>query len=554
MKNWKRISALILALAMILSLAACGGSAASAAAPAASAGEASAADAAPAPATNGDDQLGQIGGGEAAPTEEEVAAEDAAEPETLVVGTMDTTDTFDPCAASSCRIGLMMVFDTILQLNYDTQEIEPCIATEWNWVDDTTLELTIRDDATFSNGDPVTPEDVLYSLGRFVFENNTFDPGFDNIDFDACTIDGSKLTLKLKEIDADFLFCLTNDQWASVVCKAYVEANPDSWWDAPCGSGPYVCTENAEGSHSSYELRDSYWGDMPDAEFVTIRHYSEATTMIADFENGALDIALAVDELDYLAAQDGVYGSDVKWKLYPTYDVMSLQCPEYNPTFDNAKIREALAYAIDCEGLAKAVYGALGTPMDSMLIPSMKYYKNVGAHEYNPEKAKELLKEAGAENMSMKLVIPSMPANDKAAVVIQAFLADVGVNLSVESYDFATAIPILMANGTDISIGGTGGGTYLASSLFDTISQYTTNGAARVTDPEFNGHLDAALATVDESVRAAEYEAAQQWTFDNCRTIPLITGNAVNLFHGRVNDVAGLVARTPDLARVIITD
>lgn len=551
----KRMLALLLALAMLLSLAACGGSdtGTETGAGSAPAENQSAAPAENAPAAE-EPELGVIGGGEAAPTEEQVAAEDAAEPETLVVGTMDTTDTFDPCAASSCRIGLMMVFDTILKLNYETQEIEPCIATDWEWLDDTTLKLTIRDDATFSNGEPVTPEDVLYSLSRFVFENNTFDPGFDNINFDESTIEGNVLTLKLNEIDADFLFNLTNDQWASVVCKSYVEANPDSWWDAPCGSGPYVCLENAEGSHSSYELRDSYWGQMPDAEKVEIRHYSEATTMIADFENGALDIALAVDELDYLAAQDGAYGADVKWKLYPTYDVMSLQLPEYNPTFDNEKIREALAYAIDCTGLAAAVYGALGSPMDSMLIPSMKYYFPVGAHEYNPEKARELLKEAGAENLEMKLVIPSMPANDKAAVVIQAFLADVGVNLTVESYDFATAIPILMANGTDISIGGTGGGTYLASTLFDTISQYNTNGAARVTDPEFNGHLDAALATVDEDTRAAEYQAAQQWVYDNCRTIPLITGNAVNLFHGRVNDVQGLVARTPDLATVIITD
>lgn len=543
----KKTIALLLSLAMLLGLCACGGEAASTPAPA----ESAASEAAPA-------AVPEAGSApEAAPAEapeEAVPAEDSPEPETLTVGTMDTTDTFDPCAASSCRIGLMMVYDTILQLDYETQEVLPCIATDWEWLDDTTLKLTIRDDAVFSNGEPLTPEDVLYSMSRFVFENNTFDPGFDNIDFDASTIEGNTLTLKLKEIDADFLFELANDQWASVVCKSYVEANPDAWWDAPVGSGPYVCTANQEGSHSSYELRDSYWGPMPDAEFVTIRHYSEATTMIADFENGVLDVALSVDELDYLAAQDGAYGEDVQTKLFPAYDVISVQLPEYNPLFDDIRVRQAIAMSIDYAAFTNAVYGSLGTVADSFLLPNMQYYTSVGTHEYNPEKAKELLAEAGVKDLQMKLVIPSMPANDKAAVILQSFLADVGITLTVESYDFATAIPILMANGTDISIGGTGGGTYLASLLLDTISKNTTNSAASVTDPEFNGHLETALATLDSETRAKEYAAAQQWIFDNCRSIPIAYSNAANLYHGRVSNLTGLVARTPDLASVVITD
>ena len=210
--------------------------------------------------------------------------------------------------------------------------------------------------------------------------------------------------------------------------------------------------------------------------------------------------------------------------------------------------------SIDYAAFTNAVYGSLGTVADSFLLPNMQYYTSVGTHEYNPEKAKELLAEAGVKDLQMKLVIPSMPANDKAAVILQSFLADVGITLTVESYDFATAIPILMANGTDISIGGTGGGTYLASLLLDTISKNTTNSAASVTDPEFNGHLETALATLDSETRAKEYAAAQQWIFDNCRSIPIAYSNAANLYHGRVSNLTGLVARTPDLASVVITD
>lgn len=185
---------------------------------------------------------------------------------------MDATDTFDPCSNANCGLGLTMVYDTILKLNYETMEVEPSIATSWEWVEDDLLKLTIRDDAVFSNGDPLTPEDVLYSLSRFVFENNQFDPGYDDIDYDNSYIEGNDLYLKLTTVSADLLYNLSNDRWASVVNEEYVKANPDAWWNAPWRHRPYVCDENVEGSHSTYTRRDDYWGELPDAETVTIRH------------------------------------------------------------------------------------------------------------------------------------------------------------------------------------------------------------------------------------------------------------------------------------------
>ena len=210
----KRLLSLLLALAMLLGLTACGGSSTSAVSGAAGPG---------AKADSAATEAKQDTPADPGPQDDTPApAEDSGEPKELRVGTLDSTDNFDPCSNSDCGLGLMLVYDTVLKLNYETMEVEPCIATEWNWVDDTTLELTIREGVTFSNGDPLTPEDVLYSLSRFVFENDQFDPGYNVIDFDASGVDGSKLTLKLKEVDADFLLELTNDRWASVVNEEYV--------------------------------------------------------------------------------------------------------------------------------------------------------------------------------------------------------------------------------------------------------------------------------------------------------------------------------------------
>lgn len=539
----KRMLSMLLALAMLLSLAACGGSSGSA-------GTAdSAAKTNSAPAETKQDAPADAAAQDDAPA----PAEDSGEPKELRVGTLDSTDNFDPCSNSDCALGLMMVYDTVLKLNYETMEVEPCIATEWNWVDDTTLELTIRDDVTFSNGDALTPDDVLYSLSRFIYENDQFDPGYDVIDFDASTVDGSKLTLKLKEVDADFLLELANDRWASVVNEDYVKANPDSFWDAPCGSGPYTCVENVDGSHSTYQRREDYWGDLPSASTVTVQNYSEATTMMADFETGALDLALDVGETDYQTAIDGGYGDDVQGKTFKTWDLLALCLPQYMDIFQNAKLREAISLSIDTQAITNAVYGSMGQVADSILISGCDYYEPIGVHEYDPEKAKELLKEAGYENgLDLKVVIPSMPANDKCAEIIQAYFADVGINLSVESYDFATAIPILMSNGTDISIFGTGGGTYTAKMITTTIGETSTNGGARVEDKEFNDYLNAAATTQDTKVRQENYTKAAQWAFDNYWTLPISYAEAGSIYHGNISNVTGLVARSVDLTAVVV--
>lgn len=539
----KRMISMLLALTMLLGLAACGG------------GEPSVGSTAENPAPAATAEKPEAAGSQAVePENPEVPVEDSGEPKELRVGTMDSTDNFDPCSNSDCGLGLMLVYDTVLKLNYETMEVEPCIATEWNWADDTTLELTIRDDVTFSNGDPLTPEDVLYSLSRFVVENDQFDPGYDVIDFDASTVEGNKLTLKLTEVDADFLFELANDRWASVVNEDYVKANPDSFWDAPCGSGPYTCVENVDGSHSTYQRREDYWGDLPSASTITIQNYSESTTMLADFETGTLDIALDVGEIDYQTAVDGGYGEDVQGKTFKTWDLLALCLPQYMDIFQDAKLREAISLSIDTEAITNAVYGSMGQPADSILISGCDYYEPIGVHEYDPEKAKKLLKEAGYENgLDLKVVIPSMPANDKCAEIIQAYFSEVGINLSVESYDFATAIPILMANGTDISIFGTGGGTYTAKMITTTIGATSTNGGARVEDKEFNDYLNAAATSQDPKVRQENYTKAAQWAYDNYWTLPISYAEAGSIYHGNISNVTGLVARAVDLSAVVVS-
>ncbi len=488
--------------------------------------------------------------------EEEAAAPNAAaevaEPaeevqaRTLTVGTQDAADGFDPTVNSNCGLGLMLVYDTVLYRDPETGVVGPMLAESYEFTDETTLVLEIREGVTFSNGETMTPEDVLYSLQRFVTENSQFDPGYDNIDFENSTIDGNTLTLKLFTAAPNIINSLANDRWASVLCKSYVESTGDeAFWDKPVGTGPYTCVENLNGSHSTYQIRDDYWGDMPEAETITVRHYSELTTMMVDFENGVLDIALDVGETDYNLAMDGSYGDDVVGKLFPTYDILAVTLPEYVEVLEDINVRKAIALSLDAAGITQAVYGSLGTVADSSLIPGVEGYKSIGVNEYDPEQARQILADAGyAEgDISLLMVFPSMPANEKASTIVQAMLAEVGINVTVESGDFATVIPRLMNNECELSLFGTGGGTYTATDIYATVGASSTNAGARCTDETFNEYLTSGSTEMDPDLRAEAYSNAQDALAETYRFIPLSYANAAVLYHHNVDGITGTVAR-----------
>lgn len=485
----------------------------------------------------------------AAPAEGEAPAAapvEEAEAKTLTVGTQDAADGFDPTVNSNCGLGLMLVYDTILYRDPETGVVGPMLAESYEWADETTLVLEIREGVKFSNGETMTPQDVLYSLQRFVTENTQFDPGYDNIDFENSTIEGNTLTLKLFTAAPNLTNSLANDRWASVLCQSYVESSSDdAFWDKPVGTGPYTCVENVNGSHSTYALREDYWGDMPEAETITVRHYSELTTMMVDFENGVLDLALDVGETDYNLAMDGSYGDNVVGKLFPTYDILAITMPEYVEVLDDINVRKAIALALDAEGVTRAVYGSLGTVADSSLIPGVEGYKSVGVNVYDPEQAKQLLADAGyAEgDISLLMVFPSMPANDKASTIVQAMLAEVGINVTVESGDFATVIPRLMNNECELSLFGTGGGTYTATDIYATVGETSTNAGARCTDETFNEYLTSGSTEMDPNLRAESYSKAQDALADTYRFIPLSYANAAVLYHDNIDNVIGTVAK-----------
>lgn len=495
MKKFKKLTALFLALAMVLALVACG-----------SAGSATASASASA--------------SEAAPPE--AASEAAAADTNLVVGVMDDTDGFDPINTVNF-VGVNLVYEGLFDIDPETSEIFGVLAESWSYDDDTHLRIKLHENATFSNGEAVTGDDVYWSWYRNISENGKEASSFSFIDWDNWEfVSDSEFVISFLEPFGPAVNYMTMAAFSVVDKSAMENATSDDYWSAPVGSGPYTVKENVSGAYSSYVLNENYWNaeKMPEASTITVKNYSDAAAMFIDFEGKAIDMAFGLDESDANRVTDGsVAGAELK--TISTNNVIGLALPEYTEALNDVRVRQALAYALDVNALTEIGYGTLGKVATTMIPSNIQYSLETGVQEFNPEKAKELLKEAGVSELTLELVIVGSPTNERLATAMQAYLADIGVQLEIISCDLATAISHFKASETDVVINS---GSNVTMDTYESLQmtlESSSNATIRITDADYNAGVMKAKLSSDDAVREKGYTEAQQWLADNYRQIPI---------------------------------
>lgn len=503
MKKLHKLLALLLALVMLLGLCTC------------------AKDDADAPESN-DAANSQSPSGTPADNDNETGDDNAAPVDrTLTIGTTIAPASF-LSSMGAVNPYVSMVFDTLVMYN-DNSEIIPALATEWVYEDDYTLKLTLRDDVYFTEGQKFVASDVLYSLNYWATET-TMAESFSAYDLPGCYAEGDNVVvLKFTEVYGPAISALTqfamfSEEWAT-------QATGDDWYSNPNGTGAYICTENLDGQQTSFVRKDAdkYWGDLPQCEAVTYKYYSETSTMYIDLETGGLDLAYNISSMD---AERLINGTEENKALaHQTQGMrinMGVGLCEYCPYWEDIRVREAVALALDLDAVAEAAMGVLWDPVDSMLPNTIAYHHSCGRYEQNLDRARELMAEAGyADGFEVRAIINLGSMN--LATAVQACLAQIGITVNVESYDLGTQIPMWIAGETDMTID-SGGESNATGDPFASTSFYyegSTLTAARITDPEFNEYFYEGLYSVDPEVRAEAYEKMQMWNYENFRIIPI---------------------------------
>ncbi len=379
---------------------------------------------------HGDDNGEGTGPDDAAGARNEIVIAIGAEPESL-----------DPIAMASAPAATVSehVSQPLIYLDVDG-EIKPGIVASWEVSDDDLAwTLNLREDVTFHDGTPFNAAAVKVNLDRFMAEESAAPFAFlieRIIEVEAA--DEFTVKLHLEEPFAPMLSHLTHS-FIGMLSPATLEGLAvGETTEEPVGTGPYKFVQWDRGEQIIMERNDNYWGDLPEIERVVFKFVPEDAARVVMLETGEADAIMRVPPSDMERLQ-AIEDIDIITETSVRLIYIGFNC-EMEP-FDDPLVRQAANYAVDKQAIVDTILEGSGAPSSAPIVPAVFGYDRVGPYEYDPDRARELLADAGyPDGFETTLYHPTgrylMDATISEAV--QSMLADVGINATLETMEWGT--------------------------------------------------------------------------------------------------------------------
>lgn len=352
----------------------------------------------------------------------------------LVVCMPEDLETFDPISTSAMATQAThkLIYARLYGEDTESQPVDG-LAEEFNVISDNEIDMKIHEGALFSDGSEITAEDVVYCLNR-ALESPNFSTlmaaveGFeviDNYNFKILT-NGPAPSIKQALMHAG----------TGILPKAYVEkALSTGDWSNPVCSGPFKVDSRVVGESVKLVKNENYFDDASAAqsESITMKYVPEASSRTIMVETGEADVNFSFATADYNRAKENpnLTVHEHTGTVVQYIGVDTTQAP-----FDNKLVREALNYAINRDDVMTVVVEGLGVTAYSVLPPSTPgYEENPANYTYDKEKAKELLAQAGYADGFTTQLVAFNDLGKRVAEIVQMFLADVGINAEIQTYD-----------------------------------------------------------------------------------------------------------------------
>lgn len=441
--------------------------------------------------------------------------------EELIIGTATDINNLDLQKQQDAtnNIVLKLTHETLVFFTNE-QTFEPRLCTGWEFTDDTHIVFKLREGVTFSDGTPLTAEDVKF----------TYDMGLENKLsplkglLEVKVVDPQTVELTIDKYSNEFVQSLASVPLSIQSKKAY-----ESGMEKPylIGSGPYVFDKWVEGEYVTFVKNENYWGEKKGiSDRITFRPILEPSSRVIALQTGEIDVCIdpPMNELQYLEDDKNVTVFERQGTRLFYFGFNTQKAP-----WDNQKLRQAVACALDRDTIMDVAVEGKGLKQTTILNRGLwGFYDEMPGFDYDVERAKSLMAEAGYPNggISTKILVSGEPYKSVAEVV-QANLAAIGITVEIDNVETAT-LKTMAANGEhelflwrwneDSKV------DFVYRDLFYTGSGSNYHHWSNAKSDELT---DLVLTEKDQDKRMEYGKELQTFLVDQCPQVPLYIANLV---------------------------
>ncbi|AWH96318.1 ABC transporter substrate-binding protein [Dietzia psychralcaliphila] len=504
----------------------------------------------------GDDSSAAAGGEGLAPDQSERCTEDRAGG-TITVGEFSMLPSFAPGQGQyGVRGGAQSaaVYDRLMVWNPEAEEFEPKLAESLESNDDNTVwTLTLRDGVTFSNGDPLTAEDVAFTVGLHK------DPATRSVAMtdamqieDARVVDPLTVEFTLANPWSGFPVALAGTVGEVIPQDAYEAADPQEWASNPIGAGAFTLASYTPDQEVVLEPNPEYYGGpvCPTLKFIRIPG-SQGT--YDAFQTGEVQVGfLRGATFVNMAQSDDVRGFE---EIISSGSVLNMNSGKagYDGVLTDVRARQAVAAAMDRDLWNQRLYDGEGQPTSALVAETSRLYDGQEGPAYDVDAAKAIVEELKADTPdwdgTLRMLISDGPENIEAGVVAKALLDAAGFNVVIENAPVSQVTARQFTGDYEIVIGG------LSTTDADLASTFASamlpDGATNLTgidDPELTAAVNDLKAAADVDAQKEALTRLQE-VFNEVQPFTVMA-NAEQ--YVTVSDTVG--GLTPTVASTVLYD
>lgn len=342
---------------------------------------------------------------------------------------------------------------------------------------------------------------------------------------ESCSIiDDHKIEIKLKYPFAPFIPTLSMSVLAPISPTAIFKWGDDVR-QHPVGAGPYKLTEWVKGDRIVMTRNEDYWGKKPTVKKIVWKIVPEVATREAMLRAGQIDICYKPSPAN-VAALKADSNIEVQMPLDTRTIFMGLNYQKGMTT--SKEFRQAINYAVDKKAIVKKILFGTAEPMEGPVSPKVfGFFKMANQYDYNPEKAKELLKKSGYKGQVIHMRTPNgrYLFDKQVSEAVQAYLEAIGIKTELRTYDWPTYVAGLLKplDKTELEVFLLGWGPLVLDADMGLYGQFHSSvnppkglGAAFYNNPEFDKLMDASRVEQDPAKRSELLKKASEMVWDDC--------------------------------------